>query len=207
MYLYICICLSVCLHYLQPPTGKYLEELSSPPIRYPRPNILRIERRAFQCRQRQRRTARTVERKPPRPHRLSSLSRTPSTSTSTISISINISELPSFLEEVQDPERRAPRDQLHGRIGVQALRARAPRQAREPLGVRNERDAVQRVRDRGEERGPRDRVRVCEVQDRAARGGIAHFADGARGDVDRDPADILIRLKNRIKYSNAGSGE
>lgn len=205
MYLYICICLSVCLHYLQPPTGKYLEELSSPPIRYPRPNILRIERRAFQCRQRRRRTARTVERKPPRPHRLSSLSRTPSTSTSTISISI--SELPSFLEEVHDPERRAPRDQLHGRLGVQALRARALRQAREPLGVRNERDAVQRVRGRGEERGPRDRVRVCEVQDRAARGGIAHFADGARGDVDRDPADILMRSKNKIKCNNVGSGE
>lgn len=197
--------MSVRLSLLFPtPTDKYLEELSSPPIRYPRPNIVRIERRAFQCRQRQRRTARTVERKPPRPHRLSSLSRTP---TSTISFSISISELPSFLEEVQDPERRAPRDQLHGRLGVQALRARALRQAREPLGVRNERDAVQRVRGRGEERGPRDRVRVCEVQDRAARGGVAHLADGARGDVDRDPADILMRSKNRIKYNNVGSGE
>lgn len=102
----------------------FLEEAYSSPVRYPGLHILSSERRAFQARQRRRRTARAVQRETSQSHRLSPLSRTCGNAT--------------CLEEIKDAERRAALRELHCGLGDQSFCAL--RESVDPLHVWHERD-------------------------------------------------------------------
>lgn len=71
------------------------------------------------------------------------------------------------MEKIKNPERWDPRHLLRGCLGVSVVRVRALSQTVHPLSVWDEWKVTEFLGGGGEEGGPRDGVRVREVQDRA----------------------------------------